>query len=617
MADGASYDIDINAKSNGVETSASELDKLASSLDAAGAGQLSIAEQLAKSEAEFSRLEEASIRASKALDQATNAAASIDRLSEASSTAAAKAEAQAAAVQAAKSALEALQATEDASASDLANANAQLDAANAKYMTLQIKAEAASRALQKASSAAANIDELKAAADAAAEAVSNEAKHLDELKAAAEEAAPAMQKTADSSVSAIDAAKGGLGPMGGLFERLNMLAKGGWVSIIIAIGAGLIMMAGAAVLAVANLAKLAVTLNKVAMAKIDKITKKAQDNFAKLFSGVHVDKFVKALDDLSGLLDQSSSSAKGLKLIFETLLNPIFDAIAVIEPYAKEMFKGMVLGLLILAIVVVTAKNALMKLIPPGLLSGIDWMETALNAGIIVIYAIAAAAAIAAAVFVVLAAVFVAAWVVGLIALFAVPIAIIAVIVIIGLLLYALYRLASEGWDAVSGFVSSAIDSLSGFGEAAMAAGGQLIQGLLDSISSGSGMVLDALRSLGSGAINALKGALGIHSPSKYAIEMGANLTSTMADTVEKGTPDVKTAMASMVDPPDAPSIQSEAKGAAGSGGSSSSKSVSVSGNTFSFYGVKDADDAESRFGALLTRIIEGDVTSLGGEVPA
>jgi len=48
-----------------------------------------------------------------------------------------------------------------------------------------------------------------------------------------------------------------------------------------------------------------------------------------------------------------------------------------------------------------------------------------------------------------------------------------------------------------------------------------------------------------------------------------------------------------------------------GAGGRTST--LDLSGATFVFQGVAGAEDAEERFGALLTRLLEGDVAQLGG----
>lgn len=642
MADGAQYGIDIGAKTTGIDTASAQLDKLISSLDGAGVANVSLDEALAASAANYARLEEASIRASKALESATNAAAKIDQLKQSSADATAKMDAQAAAVQAAESALAALNAQEGSSAASIANASAAVDAANAKYMTLAIKAESAKRALDKAVEAGGRISELQSAADSAAAAVAAEAKTLDDLRAASAAAADEQEKlsvamknadkaaseadkqVADGARSLKDLAKQSAGPAGETIEKLSGamgLLANPTVAAGVAVGAlvlGCVALAAALVVGVAQLAKFAVTLNKVQMERLNKATEKAKGNLGKLFSGVHVEKFVDAYEDVLGLLDESNSAAQGVKAILSAMLNPLFDSASTLGPLLKEFFRGLVLGALLTAVAVVKARNAIAKLIPDGALSGLLTMQSALEAGKYAFMAIAAVVVIAAVVLAVFFAALAIGCAVGLIALLALPIAIVLIVAAVAALGYAIYTFAGKAIAAIGGFVSSAVAYLASLASAAYSAGSNIIQGLLNSIASGSGMVMQALRNLGGSAINALKGALGIHSPSKYALEFGQNITETFSGTVEDGSGDATAAMESMAEPPDMPSFESaRASAKSQSSQASAGRSVTVTG-PFNFYGVAGAEDAENRFAAMFTRILEGDVTQLGGEtVPA
>jgi hypothetical protein len=40
-------------------------------------------------------------------------------------------------------------------------------------------------------------------------------------------------------------------------------------------------------------------------------------------------------------------------------------------------------------------------------------------------------------------------------------------------------------------------------------------------------------------------------------------------------------------------------------------------GAIFNFYGVEGSEDSERRFGELMTHLLEGDITQLGGGAPA
>ncbi len=84
-------------------------------------------------------------------------------------------------------------------------------------------------------------------------------------------------------------------------------------------------------------------------------------------------------------------------------------------------------------------------------------------------------------------------------------------------------------WSSLVGFVSGLFGALgstiSGWAAAvstwATEAAGNLIGGLVNGISSGAGLVWDAIKGLGTGAMNALKHVLGIASPSKEFAKLG------------------------------------------------------------------------------------------------
>jgi len=400
-----------------------------------------------------------------------------------------------------------------------------------------------------------------------------------------------------------DLGKKAAGPAGEYIEKLSgamslMVNPAAAVAVLAGMAAiGMTAMVTGAIMGVYALAKMAIQLNKVAKVKFDNIGKKAQENFAKLFSGVHVDKFLKAYESVSSLLDESSSSAKALKSIIEGILNPLFDGATAVAPIARELFKGLIVGALILAITVVVLKNALAKMIPEGLLSNVDWLKTAFNAGIIIMLVFAAAVVVATAVFGALMALIVIGCLMGIAALLAVPI---AIILIIAAVLYV----ANIVGEFFMGMTAGAADAAS-----------NIIAGLVNGIKSGTGAVVGAITSMAASASGALVNAFKIGSPSKLFFEYGGYTAEGLENGIVDGTSGVTSAMESMATPPDvlASGEAMVGKSSAGSPG----KGANVSGNTFHLYGIKDAADAESRIGALLTRIIEGDVLQMGGEVPA
>ena len=583
MADGIALAIDIRAQLDGVSTSAAELNSLASSLDSASG-------------------------------VATKFDSSIEQTK-----------------------------TLLAQAGEIASAAAEAVAAGStKYNQLEVAATKAAKAVERMALKGGDTTALQAQADAAKAALQSEATALDELKAASEAANAAQDKLKgtlkslegaatdstknfdDGKRSLKDLAKQAAGPAGETIEKLSGamgLLANPTAAAAVAIGAVVlasVAMAAAVAAGVVALIKYSVTLNKVAMDKLNKATEKAKGNLAKLFSGVHVDKFVDAYENVLGLLDESNSAAQGVKAILSAMLNPLFDQSTALAPIVKELFRGLVLGALLTAVAVVQAKNALAKMLPNGMLSNIDWLKTALVAGQYAFYALAAAVAISAAVLAILFVACVVGLAVVLFAVLALPLAFMVAIAAVLALGYAIYYFGGKAISAIGSFVSSAVSYLASLASSAYNAGANIIQGLLNSISSGTGMVLQALRNLGGGAINALKDSLGIHSPSRFALEFGRNITETFSGKIEDGSGDAQSAMESLAEPPDMPSFEGSKTRANGeSRGSSSSAKLDLSGSTFVFNGVSGAEDAEGRFGALLTRLIEGDVTQLGGEVPA
>jgi hypothetical protein len=131
-----------------------------------------------------------------------------------------------------------------------------------------------------------------------------------------------------------------------------------------------------------------------------------------------------------------------------------------------------------------------------------------------------------------------------------------------------------------------------------------LIDGLVNGISSGVGMVIDAIKGLASSAMGALKSALGIASPSKVFTAYGKFTAEGFAQGTEDGSGRVNDAVASMVEPP----------ALAGAGGSRGGGSKG--GNTFNITisGVSNADSLrEPAFLDKLAAAIE-DALQGGGE---
>ena len=250
-------------------------------------------------------------------------------------------------------------------------------------------------------------------------------------------------------------------------------------------------------------------------------------NLAATFGGLDIEPLLAGAAKLVGLLDANTATGRALKLIFEGVFQPLIDGAVAAIPVIERLFIG----------ATILALKAYIALKPYG-----------------------EEIAFVAKVFAVLAAIVVGV-VVGSIALFVGFIA--GAVAIIGLAIAAVVALGA----VIIGALGGAIDWLTSLDFASIATG--LIDGLVGGIVSGTGIVVDAIRGLGSSAMSALKGVLGIASPSKVFEGFGINTAEGFAGGVDDGAGAAQSALASMVEPPDAP-------GAKGAGGGAVSFTINI-----------------------------------------
>jgi len=462
----------------------------------------------------------------------------------------------------------------------------------------------------------------------------------------------------DALKSFMETAKGGLGPMGGLFERFQMLKTGGpaavfiaaWVAVI-ALGAAIVattieMMkfslaaadaglkqrlafgsvanaagvkeleavvsklssklpstsaeiakfaqkeyeagkrgselekaVASASLAAAGLgknAKLGSEAAMKAMLPMETQIMKAKDNWSRLFSGVKVEGFEKALKSVLDLLDENSSTGKALKAIFEGMMNPLFDSLSAGGPAFKAFFKQIVIMSLMVAIAVKQVGQAISEAFSGSGMSGMDAIQAGILAAKVVFYALA----VAIGVVVVVAGLFI----FGVAAAFmTVAGGIVAVVaVVVGVI-------AALGYAFVAAY-----DFVTGLDWGGVASG--LIDGLVNGIVSGGARVLAAVQNLGSSMVSTIKSALDSHSPSKAFYKVGGFTTDGMAEGIDDGAKDVNASVAKMVQIPDA----AGKKGEPGSAGKSSAGGGNVISITVNAEGGKAEDIATACRKAVL-----------------
>jgi hypothetical protein len=335
------------------------------------------------------------------------------------------------------------------------------------------------------------------------------------------------------------------------------------------------------------------------MANLDVIGLKLKDSIADIFSGPSTvnatSKFTKALGGFSELLDQNHSEGRALQTLLGTIVDPLIAGLTELVPLAISAFRGLIIVALDVAIAVVEARNAFIKMIPPevseaaaALASKVDLIAIALGIGKFIMGLFIGTIVVLAAILGVIVAV------IG---------AVIAVI-------FGLVAAFSAAVVAVGGFIADAGSALIDFASMGTEAAAGMVAGLVSGIQAGVGPVVEAIKAMAGSAVDAIKSALKIASPSKIFEDLGGYTGEGFAVGIEAETGAVQSSLEAMVAPPtvEAP----PAIGAGSGGGAGAGSSVNLAGATFIFNGVADAESSVSAFEEALTRVLEGDAIAVG-----
>lgn len=344
------------------------------------------------------------------------------------------------------------------------------------------------------------------------------------------------------------------------------------------------------------------------MRGLDAQSAKLHKNFGDLFGGLNIEPVLAGMKVLVDLFDQNTVAGKLVKDIFETVFQPLIDQ-AENASYVVEAFVlGFLIGVTKLYIAVKPAIKAIEELFGFNDTSLADVLDVAQIAGV------ALAATLAGFLVIVgLMIVTVGLAVAPLIAVAAAVAALVAGVLYAGSVLVDAFIGA---WNATSAF-------LDGLPAKLVAVGGQLMQGLADGITGAAGAVVSAITGAVGSAVDSAKHLLGIHSPSTVFAEIGGYTGEGFVQGVDAMTGEAQAAMAGMVAPPDTsapaitgnfgagPSATSSTAQDGGGGKRGGGGSLLGTNNTFKFYGVQDAEQAEGRFEEMLLRVLEGDASSL------
>jgi hypothetical protein len=358
---------------------------------------------------------------------------------------------------------------------------------------------------------------------------------------------------------------------------------------VVAVAAALLASAAAAAVSALAIARWAVKLSDKA-GNVERQATRLQENFESLFSGLSVDPVVEALERIANMFDATSETGATIKFLFETIFQPLIDqaenAAVVVEAFAI----GFLIGLLKLYI----AAKPIIKAIAEFF--GFD--DPALGDTLALVTKAAEYAAFAFA---------------AVVAVFGALAAAVAVVVaIVAGPTVAAFLAVTAAVNAVINAVAGVVSYLRSVNLAEI--GSDMMRGLAAGITGAAGFLVDAIRNAINGAIKSAKSLLGIASPSKVFAGIGEDTGEGFERGVDRVAPDAQSALANMVSPLAAQDAVAAPGATPAPVAAGASTSVNVPGATFNFYGVKDAEDAASRWGEWLTRVLEGDAAQLGGE---
>lgn len=295
------------------------------------------------------------------------------------------------------------------------------------------------------------------------------------------------------------------------------------------------------------------------MLSLDQQSQKLKADIGKIFGGVKIEGFLEALKKVGDLFDEDSSSAKAIKVVFESFFQPLIDGAAAMLPKFIAAFIQ----------VEIWAMRGLIAIKPYGstLLAIGQVIGVAIGTGVVVIGAFVAVVAAAALQLVTMA-----------------DSAMRMGAAIASGAAYGVGFLMAKFQEAKAWLASLTLSDV----------GMALIDGLTGGITAAGPRVLQAITGVADGAIKAAKRALGIASPSKVFAEIGSNTAAGMTEGVDAGSAGVTSALESMVAPPEA-----------GAPAAAGSTSVATGGNTYNI--TVNVDGAGSGGSDdLATKIVNG-----------
>lgn len=301
------------------------------------------------------------------------------------------------------------------------------------------------------------------------------------------------------------------------------------------------------------------------MLSLDVQVSKLKENLAALFGGLELETFLGKLRELTDLFSQNTATGRALKVLAETVFQPMIDQASRLFPIAKRAFQGLVIGALHLAIAVLRVRNSFRQAFAGTSFESIDAMTLALHAGRLAIQPFADALN--------------------------------AFNVALQPILPAL-NLAARYYDNLAASVRAAWDEWKALDLSSI--GISLVDGLIGGIAEGRERLLSTIRTLGVDARNTLVSVLEIGSPSRVFAELGMQIPRGLAQGVQQAAP---IAAGAIEDLGGVPTLRSAP---------SSTTSIAIGDIHVHMTGAPDAGAIAERLRDELARVLDGVAVEMG-----
>ncbi|MCL2724856.1 MAG: hypothetical protein FWD69_10515 [Polyangiaceae bacterium] len=329
---------------------------------------------------------------------------------------------------------------------------------------------------------------------------------------------------------------------------------------------------------------------------VDGQTSRLKANFGNLFGGLKIDKLLEQLSTLTDLFDENMASGKAIKVVFESLFQPLVDGTTSTIPRIRSAFLQFEIFVLKTMIAIKPWGSTILTVAKVlGVLAALIMGAVVVAIGLVVI-ALAEAAL----------------WFgVALAVIVAIGAAIVYVAKLFSDLQMGIYNTVKSGVAWLVTSFEQAIDFLRNI--SLVEIGRNMIEGLAGGIKAAAGSVADSLENAVNDAVVGAKRMLGIASASKkLKAEVGYNMGLGVAGGLDESAAEVQSSFDRMVTPSRDALDRVGSRPTTRDIGERSGGASNFQGAVFNFYGVEGMDDAEARF----AHVLEGYATQLGAEVP-